>query len=138
MSLDAVVLNGLVAAPVVLAALTVWAGRRRERAGVAVAAFGGLVVLAWSVWAVVLSTTALDGSHVDEAWVETLGIRWHLGLDGISAPLVLMSTVVFACALVALVRGGVVLALAGPGRVVGHRPARVVNLCHQGALRRLV
>ena len=104
MSLDAVVLNGLVAAPVVLAALTLWAGRRRERAGVAVAAFGGLVVLAWSVWAVVLSTTALDGSHVDEAWVETLGIRWHLGLDGISAPLVLMSTVVFACALVALVR----------------------------------
>jgi NADH-quinone oxidoreductase subunit M len=102
--MNAVALNGLVAAPVVAAALVVLLGRRREHAAVVVAALGGLVVLGWSVWAVALSTPALDGSHVDTAWVETLGLRWHLGLDGISAPLVLMSTVVFACSLVALVR----------------------------------
>ena len=102
--MSAFVLNGLIAAPVVLAALTLLVGRRSERGAVRFAAFGGLVVLAWSVWAAVLSSTALDGSHVDHAWVEELGIRWHLGLDGISGPLVLMSTVVFACALLALVR----------------------------------
>jgi len=101
---NAFVLNGLLVVPVGFAALTLLAGRRSERAGVWLGALGGLAGLAWSVWAVVLSTTALDGTYVDHPWVEALGIRWHLGLDGISAPLVLMSTVVFACSLLALVR----------------------------------
>ncbi len=104
MTMHGLALNGLVAAPALMAALVLIVGARRETAGVWLGALGGLAVLAWSVWAGVLSAAALDGSHVDAAWVASLGIRWHLGLDGISAPLVLMSAVVFACALVALVR----------------------------------
>ena len=104
MNVQAVVLNGLVAVPFAAALLTVLVGRRGERAGVWFGALGGLLTLVWSVWAAAISTTALDAGYVDEPWVEAVGIRWHLGLDGISVPLVLMSTVVFACALVALVR----------------------------------
>ena len=44
--MSAFVLNGLIAAPVVLAALTLLVGRRSERGAVRFAAFGGLVVLA--------------------------------------------------------------------------------------------
>jgi len=78
--------------------------RRSDVAALAVAVVGGLAVLGWSVWAVAVSAVGLDGGHVDLPWVEAVGIRWHLGLDGISGPLVLMTTVIVACCLVSLVR----------------------------------
>jgi NADH-quinone oxidoreductase subunit M len=135
-SLDAVLLNGLVAVPAVFAVLTalVW-GRGRTpaqltasdaetgpeavttaqlrrsdgraadgRAATWVAVLGGLVTFGWSVWAATRARTALDGSHVDVAWIRALDVRWHLGLDGISGPLVLMTTLVLALCLVSLLR----------------------------------
>jgi NADH-quinone oxidoreductase subunit M len=103
-TLPAFVLNGLLAVPVVFVALVLLVGRRNDAAGVRVAAVGGLVVLGWSIWLAALSGTRLDGTHVDVAWLAAIDVRWHLGVDGISLPLLLMSTVVFACTLLALVR----------------------------------
>ena len=100
----AVALNGLLAVPALFALLTGLLSRR-ERAAVAVAVTGSLVTLAWSVWAVSSYAGGLTpGSTVDVDWVASMGIGWRLGVDGISAPLVLMTTLVFACCLVALVR----------------------------------
>ena len=105
MTRDAVALNGLVALPFAFVLLTMLAGRRRtDGLAMGVAVLGAVATLAWSVWAVAVSSVRLDGSHVDHAWVSALDIRWHLGLDGISGPLVLMTTLVFGCALFALLR----------------------------------
>jgi len=99
----AVLLDGLVAVPFGFAVLT-WLLARREAAAVALAVVGGLVTFGWSVWAFVAASTALDGSHVNRPWISALGVRWHLGLDGISGPLVLMTTLVLALSLLSLVR----------------------------------
>ena len=101
----AVTLDGLVAVPMVFGVLTLALGRRRRGgAAIGVAVLGGLVALGWSIWAVVASGTGLGPSYVDVGWIAALDVRWHLGLDGISGPLVLMTTLVVACCLVALVR----------------------------------
>ena len=103
MSLSAVLLNGLVALPFAFAVLTRLLDRRgSDSLGVAV--LGGALTFAWSVWAYVDSSAVLDGTAVDHPWIAELGVRWHLGLDGISGPLVLMSTLVVALCLVSLVR----------------------------------
>ncbi len=102
--MSALALNGLIAVPFVSAVLSLLAGRRNEATGVRLAALGGVVTLGWSVWLAVISTNRLDGSHVDHVWLAALDIRWHLGVDGISLPLLLMSTLIFALVLIALVR----------------------------------
>jgi NADH-quinone oxidoreductase subunit M len=56
--------------------------------GVAVSALTMVV----AVWA------ALAGEEVDREWVPSLGLRFHLGIDGISAPLVLLTAgLTFLC-----------------------------------------
>ncbi len=107
----AVALNGLVAVPFVCGLLT-WAVDRRggSRTASWVAVAGGLLTLGWSVWAVVVSRAGLGSSSVDYRWIRALDVHWHLGLDGISAPLVLMTALVLACCLVVLLRN------APPGR----------------------
>ena len=99
----ALLLDGLVAVPFAFAVST-WLLAGREAVAVGVAVAGGVVTFAWSLWAYVASSAALDGSHVDQAWISQLGVRWHLGLDGISGPLVLMTTLVLALCLVSLIR----------------------------------
>ncbi len=104
MSTHELALNGLVAIPFVFVLLTWLASyRRTDGAALVLAVLGGLVTLGWSVWAVVEASGSLD-SGVDHVWLAALDIRWHLGLDGISSPLVLMTTLVVACCLVSLVR----------------------------------
>lgn len=71
---------------------------RRESVAVTLAVLGSLVTLAWSVPAV------LETREVDEVWIEGLGVHWHLLLDGISGPLVLLTTLVTFCGLLSLVR----------------------------------
>ncbi len=131
--MSAVLLNGLVAIPAGFALLTWLLAPRRTsvttaqlrgsddgtapeavttaqlsgrdgRAATWTALLGALVTLGWSVWAVLGSTAALDGSYVDHPWIKVLDVRWHLGLDGISGPLVLMTTLVLACCLLSLLR----------------------------------
>ncbi|NUR09258.1 MAG: NADH-quinone oxidoreductase subunit M [Nocardioidaceae bacterium] len=98
-----VLLDGLVAIPFAFAVLTRLLAPR-ERTAVAVAVAGGLLTLAWSVWAYADSGSSLAGSQVDHPWIAELGVDWHLGLDGISGPLVVMTTLVLALSLLSLVR----------------------------------
>ncbi len=96
-----VLLDGLVAGPAALAVLAGLLAARRSRAAVGVAAAGAVGLLGWSVWAVL----AVSPDHaVDRTWVGAVDVRWHLALDGISAPLVLLTTLVTACCAVSLVR----------------------------------
>ncbi len=96
-------LDGLVAVPLVFAVLTRVLGRRGDLA-LGVAVTGGVVTFAWSVWACLAASPTVTSGGVDVPWIAELGVHWHLGLDGISAPLVLMSTLVVALSLASLVR----------------------------------
>jgi NADH-quinone oxidoreductase subunit M len=101
----AVALNGLVALPFAAAVLTrLLGGRRSDLPAVVVAVVGSLATFGWSIWAVAASSPGLRGNAVNVAWIRALDIRWHLGLDGISGPLILMTTLVAACCLVSLIR----------------------------------
>ncbi|HLN76944.1 MAG TPA: NADH-quinone oxidoreductase subunit M [Nocardioidaceae bacterium] len=112
----AVLLDGLVAAPVVFALLAVL--MRRERWAVRAAVLGGLFTFGWSVWLAVAANGTLgqSGSTVDVVWLGALDVHWRLGVDGISAPLILMTTLVFATALFSLVRHAPADAEGGPSR----------------------
>jgi NADH-quinone oxidoreductase subunit M len=112
---SALALNGLPALPVVFAVLAALTARR-QRLAVGLAVLGSVVTLAWSVWiaAVYAGRLGAAGSTVDVAWLEALDVHWALGMDGISAPLVLMTTVVFACGLWSLLRHAPADADGGP------------------------
>ncbi|MGH8938227.1 MAG: complex I subunit 4 family protein, partial [Actinomycetes bacterium] len=72
--------------------------RRSERLA---ARFGTLVTTATfavSVWA------AATSPQTDVEWVPSLGLRFHLGIDGISAPLVLLTSGLTALCMVYLLR----------------------------------
>ena len=103
--MSAAALNGLVAAPAVAAVLVLLA-RRRERLAVGLGVLGALVTLGWSVAAAWRYDAGVGaaGNTTRTRWVESLGVDWYLGVDGISAPLVLMTALVFVCCLFSLVR----------------------------------
>jgi NADH-quinone oxidoreductase subunit M len=97
MGIPAVGAGGLLAAPRALA----------ERVAVAVGVAVGLVGLVLG-GAVAL---VFDGDHpqvmqgqVSLLWVRTLGIRFHLGVDGVSLPLVLLTVLIAAGCLVSACR----------------------------------
>lgn len=103
MSTAALALNGLVAIPsgfALLAGLV----RRSERAAVAAALLGSVATLGWSVWVAVLSQSGLDDARTDVTWIGALDVRWSLGADGISAPLVVMTSLIACCCFVSLLR----------------------------------
>jgi NADH-quinone oxidoreductase subunit M len=98
-------LEVMVAAPA-LGALAVVAMRGDSRR----AAWTGLavtsLVLAWSigVWIDVVNGAA--GYHVesDASWIDPIGVRWRLGVDALSAPLVVLTALLTWCCMVALLR----------------------------------
>lgn len=114
-------LNGLIAVPAGFALLTALLSRR-ESTAVTTAVVGGFATLAWSLWLVLGPDAGYDGllgapdRSVDVVWLEALGLHWRLGIDGISGPLVLMSTLVFALGLLSMVRHAPASAEGGPGR----------------------
>lgn len=117
-TMNAVLLNGMVAVPAGFALLS-WLMLRRERAAVGIAVLGSAVTFGWSVWLVASTRSGglgEPGTTVDAVWLEALDIRWRLGVDGISGPLVLMSTLVFATALFSLLRHAPEAAEGGPRR----------------------
>jgi NADH-quinone oxidoreductase subunit M len=103
MRLSEVLLDGLVALPFVLAVVT-WLLARWERAAVVLAAVGAIGVLAWSVWTYAYVDHDLVLGGVDRPWIRELDVRWQLGMDGISGPLVLMTALVVALCLLSLLR----------------------------------
>src|SRR4051812_2474467 len=74
------------------------------------AAWAGLgvstVVLAWSigVWIDVVNGSAGYHAESDGSWIEPIGVRWHLGVDSLSAPLVVLTALLTWCCMVALLR----------------------------------
>ncbi len=105
MTTSAVALNGLVAAPVAFALLAGLLTRRTsDRAALGVAVLGSFVTLAWSVWLAIASGTGVGSFSYDAVWIAAIDVHWHLGVDGISTPLVLMTTLIAASCLVSLVR----------------------------------
>ena len=115
--MTALALNGLVALPAAFA-LVAWLVARRERVALGVAVAGSLVTLGWSVWLALLAGPELGTTDIDWVWIGSLDVHWHLGVDGISLPLVLMTTLIVACCLVALVRHAPASADGGPDRRV--------------------
>jgi NADH-quinone oxidoreductase subunit M len=66
-----------------------------------VAALGSLVSLVLAIVVVAKFNPSLGLQHtVDESWIPTLGIRYQLGVDGISLFLVLLTTVLWLAATV--------------------------------------
>ncbi len=77
-------------------------GRAAAKLAVAVTS----VVLALSLWACI-DVRRADGAFVwesDGEWIPSLGVGWHLGLDALSAPLVVLTALLTWCCAVALVR----------------------------------
>ena len=89
----------------------------RRLTDVAAAQVGTLVGLATLGIAVaatlITSDTGADRLEVDAQWVPALGMRFHLGMDGISAPLVLLTAVLGLLVCAHLVR---IRPTAGRGR----------------------
>lgn len=100
-------MNGLVVALVVPALTAVLLGvlrgmvtdRVAARAGVAASVVSGVFILgAW-----LLHDGGGYAAEIDVVWVRVLGLHFHLGMDGISFPLLLMTTVLSALVCWALV-----------------------------------
>lgn len=87
--------------------LAVFGGRWSDRTCALVGSSFGLGALVVSV----LGAAAFDFDRAgvlqhstDAAWIAPLDVRWQLGLDGISLPLVLLTTLLTLCCLGSLVR----------------------------------
>jgi NADH-quinone oxidoreductase subunit M len=91
-------LDTLVAAPFAFALVVFAVGRQHEGLGVGLAVLGSALVGAWSIPAV------LQDRSLDEVWIKSLGVHWHLMVDGISAPLILLTTLVTFCCQISLVK----------------------------------
>lgn len=88
-----------------------------------------LIALGASCVTAVLGVVVVWGAHsVDVPWIRSLGIRWHFSVDGLSAALVLLTSL--------LVVGVVFHALAGPTPSGGSRSTYLgaIMLVETGAL----
>jgi NADH-quinone oxidoreductase subunit M len=100
-------LNALVAVPAAGALLlAVWPRDRADRHATTVGVVVTTVALLLSVAAVppVVGTSAMR-LQTDLPWIAALDVRWHLGVDGISLPLVVLTTLLTLLCMVSLLRG---------------------------------
>jgi NADH-quinone oxidoreductase subunit M len=98
-------LDALVAVPAVgalLVALLPWS--RTRLTVVALVATSVTVVASVVAWVVVLRGDGGFEMRSDATWVEPLGVGWLLGVDALSAPLVVLTAVLGWCCVVALFR----------------------------------
>jgi NADH-quinone oxidoreductase subunit M len=90
-----------------LAALVIWwrADRLSDvdaaRIGVGVSAVS--LALAWLVW-LVRDASAVFAGEVDHEWIPALDVHWHLGMDGVSYCMVLLTTTLSGLCCLALAR----------------------------------
>jgi NADH-quinone oxidoreductase subunit M len=99
--------SALVALPAVAALLLAgWPSGRAERqaplVGLVVAA--ATLVLSLAVVPSVIGTSGMQ-LETDLRWVPVLDVRWHVGVDGISLPLVLLTTLLTLLCMLSLLRG---------------------------------
>ena len=105
MTTSALALNGLVAVPVGFVLLAgLFARRTSDNLALGIAVLGSVVTFGWSIWLTLLAGSSLGDTDFDEAWIASMDVRWHLGVDGISIPLILMTTLIAACCLLSLIK----------------------------------
>jgi len=95
-------LNGFIAVPFATALLGFAVARRREGLAVGLAMVGSLATLAWTVERNPVVHRA-PGS-TDQVWIKSLDVHWHLAIDGISGPLILLTSLTTFCCVLSLVR----------------------------------
>jgi NADH-quinone oxidoreductase subunit M len=98
-------LEVMVAAPAAAAVVvTIIRGDSRRATWIALAVSS--VVLAWSVgvWIAVANKPAGYHFESDASWIGPLDVRWRLGVDALSAPLIVLTALLTWCCLVALLR----------------------------------
>ncbi len=90
-------LNILLWAPLAAGLVVLVAPRAASRW---ISVLGALVALVLAIWLVAdFSSTSAGLQHaVDEAWIPDLGVRYQLGVDGISVFLVLMTAILWVAA----------------------------------------
>jgi NADH-quinone oxidoreductase subunit M len=98
------ILSMLVAVPAAGAAIIVLLSKRRPEMMKLVAALSSVVTAAMSVWLTAEFDRADDGFQFvsNHPWVEQWGIGWHLGVDGISLFLVLLTGLLFPLAILGI------------------------------------
>jgi NADH-quinone oxidoreductase subunit M len=99
----------LVAVPAVGALLlTAWPRERAERHSplVGVTATAAALLLSLAAVPSVVGTAGMQ-LETDLPWIPVLDIRWHLGVDGISLPLVVLTALLTLLCMVSLLRGNV-------------------------------
>ena len=90
-------INFLLWAPAVIGLLTFVVPRKGIRILPVIGALGALVLAVIMVAGFDLGTAELQYT-VDESWIPDLGVRYELGVDGISVFLILLTTVLWAAA----------------------------------------
>ncbi len=98
-------LEFLIALPLV-GAVAVLALARRDELAAWVGVLAGTLTLVGSVvpWVATFHSSDDFVARTDVVWISALDIRWTLGVDSLSAPLVVLTTVLTWCCLIALVR----------------------------------
>jgi len=84
-------------------AVSIFAALLPSSATPKVALLGPLAALVLGVWLVADFDSSVTGLqyHINETWIKDIGASYQLGIDGISLPLILLTTVVFFAATVA-------------------------------------
>jgi len=99
--IDFPILTTLVIVPAAGALLVALLPKRREDLVKAVAVLSAFAVAALAGWMLVEFDKADAGFQfvTDQAWISDLGIAWHLGVDGISLFLVILTAFLFPIAM---------------------------------------
>jgi NADH-quinone oxidoreductase subunit M len=99
-------LSLVVVAPVLAAAAVWWRGARWsevDAARIGVGASAVSLVLAWLIW-LTRDASAVYAGEVDHEWIPALDVHWHLGMDGVSYCLVLLTTALSGLCCLSLAR----------------------------------
>ena len=90
-------LSLIVFLPLVGAALVLLLPRKQERVAKVTALFFAFASFAAAVYAAVtfdLDSSASFQFGTDQSWIAAIGSRFHIGIDGISLPLLVLSTLI--------------------------------------------
>jgi NADH-quinone oxidoreductase subunit M len=98
------ILTAIIALPFIGAAATALVPRRRPESARVVALMFAAATGAFSVWLMIMFKRHDAGFQfvADTPWIKQLGISWHLGVDGISLFLVVLTGILFPVAIVAV------------------------------------
>jgi NADH-quinone oxidoreductase subunit M len=124
-------LSLVVLVPALAAGAVWWRGERWAEVDAARIGVGASVlslVVAWLIW-LTRDASAVYSGEVDVEWIPALDVHWHLGMDGVSYALVLLTTALSALCCLTLAREQSADEAGQPGR----RPLIVLILVIESA-----